>query len=58
MAKNNDEISFNRAEVVKFLAEREKAIAASGARILMLTEKAEELGKRVKETDKKLRLML
>jgi len=58
MPKKDNTIVLDRDEVTKFLFEKEKAITASGARVVMLNEKADKLIKEVKRTDKKLRLML
>lgn len=58
MVKKNDQISFDRDEVIKFLAERQEAIIASGARVFKINEKMEELKKEVEKTNEKLRFLL
>ena len=58
MVKKSNQIILDRKEVENFLAEKEKEITISGARVIQLNQEAEKLEKEVKETDKKLRLML
>lgn len=58
MVKKNNQVIFDRNEVIKFLAERQEAIIASGARVIKINEKAKELKEEVEKTNKKLRFLL
>ncbi|MDP3027025.1 MAG: hypothetical protein Q8N63_04915 [Nanoarchaeota archaeon] len=58
MVKENNQIILDRNSVECFLVEKEKGMVASGARIIEINKKTEELKEKVEKTDKRLRFLL